>query len=517
VAADDVFVYHRGGGSFGRSDEVERRRYEHEQIIQNRYPYYGHWVRRSLDDDSSSLAAALLAARRSLLGLRIAVDGLCLGPLQAGTQLGIVETVRALAVRDDVTEVVLYTPTVVPSYVSDAVSSLARVTLVPKLAAEPKEPVKIIPCDVVYRGYQVREPNEIEWLRLVGERTVVNWLDLIAYYDAAYFAGDKDWRRYRDLAKLSAYTVDGLAFISEHSRQEAEHAGLLQSGVTTRIVPNGTDHTAATKAPSVAPGIAAALQPGFIFCPGVAYLHKNRVFALAVLAELDALGWKGSLVLAGANPPHGSSLAAEAEFLLKHPELSERVVSIGAFSEGEKTWLYENSGLVIYPTTSEGFGLIPFEAAFYGRACLSSRMGSLDEVLGPDVPGFTEFDPASVAKTALGLLDDEAAAATLVQQTLTRAADFTWAEAAEGVVALADEVIRRPSSRVVAIRGEAGLAGLDEFSELARNRGRRGRAAVDAMVGYFVERPALRQRIVPPNSGRQQFVRKSINVVKSKL
>ena len=118
VVADDVYVFHRGGSSFGRSAAVEKRKFEHEQMIQNRYPYYGPWVRRVAADDYSPLAASLLAARRSVLGMVVAVDGMCLGPLAAGTQVGTVETIRALAARDDVRQVVVYTPLQVPDYVT---------------------------------------------------------------------------------------------------------------------------------------------------------------------------------------------------------------------------------------------------------------------------------------------------------------------------------------------------------------------------------------------------------------
>ncbi|HEY3717558.1 MAG TPA: glycosyltransferase [Jatrophihabitantaceae bacterium] len=512
VAADDVFVFHRGGGSFGRSPEVERRRHEHEQINENRYPYYGHWVRRAFADENSPLAAALLAARRSLLGLRVAIDGMCLGPLQAGTQIGVLETTRALAARHDISELILYVPVEVPAYVTEAVRGLAKVRLVPTPGFEP---IHVKKAHVVYRAYQIREKLEIDWLKSVAERVVVNWLDLIAYNDPVYFAEDDAWRQYRDLAKLTTYTVDGLAFISDHSRRAAEIEGLLLAGTPSRIVYNGTEHTASSKAPAQAPAGAAHLQPGFLLCLGVSYLHKNRLFALRLLAQLHKLGWTGSLVLAGANPPYGSSLTQEAEFLLKRPELAEHVVSIGAFSEGEKSWLYENSGLVLYPTTSEGFGLIPFEAAHYGAPCLSSRMASLDEVLGPDVPGFDSFDEIEVARTALTLLADEGAAQKLVAQVLERSRDFTWAGVADEVVTLLTEVTGRPPSRVVAIRGEDGYTARSDIRGLGDKS--RTYQVFDSAVRWIISHPELRQKLVPPGSSRQQYVRKSIDRIKTRL
>ena len=210
---------------------------------------------------------------------------------------------------------------------------------------------------------------------------MVNQLDLIAYHDAAYFDRDQAWRAYRDLAKLSAYAVDGLTYLSEHSRSAARSEGLLPDDKPNRAIYCGTEHTALVPVSAIQPPGTESAEAGFLLCLGVSYLHKNRLFALAMLAELHRQGWRGSLVLAGAQPPDGSSLPAEARFLLEHPELAPFVVNLGMISEAEKVWLYGNAGLVLYPTLSEGFGLMPFEAAHYGVPCLSTRQGSLVEVL----------------------------------------------------------------------------------------------------------------------------------------
>ena len=100
-------------------------------------------------DEFSPLAASLLAARRSVLGLVVAVDGLCLGPLPAGTQIVVVETARALAQRDDVRQVVVYTPRVVPDYVRQAFAGLTKIPSASRsIRCEPRQREK---AHVVYR------------------------------------------------------------------------------------------------------------------------------------------------------------------------------------------------------------------------------------------------------------------------------------------------------------------------------------------------------------------------------
>src|SRR5262249_44129711 len=111
---------------------------------------------------------------------------------------------------------------------------------------------------------------------------------------------------------------------------------------------------------------------GFLLCLGTSYLHNGRPFVLDLWAELRRPGWDGGLVLAGPTPPHGNSLAREAEALLPAPALRPDVVTIGAVSEAEKRWLYGHAALVLYPSTVEGFGIVPFEAAGLGVPTLST-------------------------------------------------------------------------------------------------------------------------------------------------
>ncbi len=512
VVADDVFVFHRGGASFGRSKRMDQRKVDNDQLVHNRFPYYLHWVYRTAADEYSTLAASLLAARRSVLGLRVAVDGMCLGPLPAGTQIVVMETVRALAVRADVATVVLYTPEVVPGYVTEALAGLdkVRVERTRDLTVQHRQR-----ADVVYRPYQVRDEGELDWLRSVGERVVVNQLDFIAFHDAAYHGNDQRWSDYRDLARLTAFTVDGLTYLSEHSRSEAVAEGLLPAERPHRVVYAGTEHTTIAQVDPVRPAAAGELAAGFLLCIGVSYLHKNRQFALQLLGALRSAGWDGSLVLVGAEPPYGSSTTREAEYLLEHPELAGRVISLGMVSEAEKSWLYANSGLVLYPTISEGFGLVPFEAAHYGVPCLSTRQGSLDEVLPPELPTIDELDAAAAAELAAVLLREEGAGRKVVDQLLERGRDFTWTRVVEQVMAVLWEVTGRPANRTVAIRGErpfsvSHLDGLDLGGSTQRH-------AFDTVVQWFVAHPDLRTKLVPPGSKRQAQVRRGIDVVRRRL
>jgi hypothetical protein len=138
---------------------------------------------------------------------------------------------------------------------------------------------------------------------------------------------------------------------------------------------------------------------------GADYLHKNRLFALELVDELRRRhGWGGLLVLAGAHVAHGSSAAAEASLLRGTPELAAHVLDLGPVTEGEKRWLLENGQALLCPSTFEGFGLTPLEAAAAGIPCVYAATTSLTEVVGPEAATIVAWDGPASADAAVLLL-----------------------------------------------------------------------------------------------------------------
>ena len=75
-----------------------------------------------------------------------------------------------------------------------------------------------------------------------------------------------------------------------------------------------------------------------------------------------------------------------------------------------------------------------------------------------------------------------------------------------------DEVTSRPACRVVAIRGEQGYAHLSDVG-FGRGSGSPLKRGMDFAVDWFLARPDLRTKLVPPNSARQAFARRAIDEV----
>jgi GT2 family glycosyltransferase/glycosyltransferase involved in cell wall biosynthesis len=512
VCADDVFTFHRGGGSFGASAPVLARQARHEAVVRERYPWYPGWIQATETDPASELADALGAARRSLLGLSVGVDALCLGPDRMGTQHTVVESLRALARRPEIARLVAFVPPRPPAYVRRLRDELDAVEFV-EIDHHMGPPPRTV--DIAYRPYQVTGPHDVEFLARVGDRFVVNQLDTIAFENPAYFESTDAWFTYRDTTRLTLTMTHGVAFISERSRQAAAAQGLLAPGTPWAVVSSGLD-AADPAAPDSAPAGLGAGDDGFLLYLGTSYLHKGRRFLLETWAELRRRGWDGRLVMAGSTPPFGNSLGREAEFLLGAPELRRDVVMLAAVTEAEKRWLYRHAALVVYPSTIEGFGFVPFEAAAYGSPTLSTRRGSLGEVLPADVPTLDGYDVARSADQAWELLHDPVAAKELTEAIRLHGESFTWDAVAERLVGLFAEALLRPRGRIVAVDGEGGRpVGVVRREPLPRGADRG--AALERVVQAVINRPALKNGLSPDGTRRQRMARQMIAEARRRL
>ncbi len=87
------------------------------------------------------------------------------------------------------------------------------------------------------------------------------------------------------------------------------------------------------------------------------------------------------------------------------------------------------SGLVVYPSLGEGFGLPVLEAMACGAAVLTTNRLSLPEV-GGDAVVYTGVGAGDIAEAMEAILADESRRAELSAKAVARAAGFTWHAAA---------------------------------------------------------------------------------------
>jgi GT2 family glycosyltransferase/glycosyltransferase involved in cell wall biosynthesis len=428
VAADDVFVLHHAGGSFGADGEANPVQKEHDRIVEARYPYYARATEAAANATFGRLPRAIASARRAINGLTITIDGRCLGPLMTGTQVHTLQLIKALNATERAGIRVIVQPDLGP-YAASELARMPRVRLLPHTDVHPQ----MDKSDIAHRPYQVSNANDLLMLSCTGERQVITHQDLIAYRNPGYFAGFPQWDRHRRLTREALTFADHVVFFSHHALKDALSEDLVEPE-RARVVYIGVDHAEpvapeARRAPAQLEGLE---QQPFLLCLGTDFRHKNRVFALRLLQALrERHGWQGRLVLAGPRVSDGSSAGEEATYLATRPELAQAVLTLPAVDEGEKAWLLEHCLAVLYPTTYEGFGLMPFEAADHGRPCLFASQTALAELLPPELATLVPWDAQESAARVSALLAQPEAMNEHVLAIRRAAGPLTWQSTAE--------------------------------------------------------------------------------------
>lgn len=472
VLADDVLVLHQGGGTFGAGGETAKRtatQLAHEKLIRARYPAYRDSIVEAESGVANPLGRALAVASAAILGPRVTVDVRCLGRYLTGTQVHALELVHALWRTQEV-QLRLLLPDELGAYAKPVIDAMVGVETLRDSdvqGAVRKDPI-------VHRPFQLSSLRDLSMLELLGERLVVTHQDLIAYRNAQYFDSPAHWEHYRALTVEALATAAMTLFFSRHAADDALSENLVPAS-RVRVAHLGVDHQldALQIAPRTPPFAATLGEAPFLLCVGTDFKHKNRLFAIRLLEALRAGGWPGRLVFCGAHIVRGSSAGQEAEYLASRPELADAVLDVAAVDESEKRWLLGRTAAVVYPTTYEGFGLVPFEAAAAGVPCLFAHVSSLAELLPADAATIVPWDPVQTAARVRPLLDPGAARDEHVERLRGTAATLTWDQTAvktidayRATLALPDRDLARvhrqriPDARYWGLRHAIGGTGM---------------------------------------------------------
>ncbi len=380
--------------------------------------------------ESSVLTRALEAARGPRTKLWVTLDARALDGAITGTQVNILELILALADTGELRLRLLVRPARIDRETLELLRALPGTEILSEDDLDPTTPRSTI----FHRPQQAFAPEDVELALALGERIVLSQLDLIAYRNPGYFEDAGAWEAYRRASRHGLSASERVLVFSDHTRRELIGDALVEDE-RIRVIPPGLNHRGVgdpqrpAELPAELPGA------GFLLCLGTDFTHKNRVFALRLHAALrEELGWEGALVLAGTHIPRGSSRDAEQDFLAERPALRGSVITLGAVSEQEKSWLLDHAAAVLYPSAYEGFGLVPFESALSGAPCLFAAQSSLGEVAPEGTATILPWDPSLSARAAHGLLIDDQLRARHLDALAGAARKLTWASAATATV-----------------------------------------------------------------------------------
>ncbi|MGH9177829.1 MAG: glycosyltransferase [Acidimicrobiales bacterium] len=383
------------------------------------HPFYEGILDEQSLSDTSALATVFAASRAKVMGLRVLVDGSCLGPKEMGTQVQTISLLAALCRRPDVERVCVSLATDIPRYATAVLS-------------DPKVEARYVPdgdvtgfgsVDVGHRPFQPVTALHPSWYK-VSARTAVTIQDLTSYHVGIYHASEDVWLAHREAMRQVAATVDGVIAISRDVQGHLALERLPVEAERVSVVENGTDHLHGNEA-EAAPRellLRRFVAGQFAVVLGTNYAHKNREIAIDVVTELRRRGYPLSLVLAGAAVPFGSSRAHEA----RPGAEGVYVYAIPDVTSEERNWLLHHASVVLYPTSAEGFGLVPYEAARFGTPTVFVPFGPLGEVVGQLPVKAEDWSPASMADAAEQLLADPSLAAQQVEAALAFGAEYTW-------------------------------------------------------------------------------------------
>jgi glycosyltransferase involved in cell wall biosynthesis len=104
-------------------------------------------------------------------------------------------------------------------------------------------------------------------------------------------------------------------------------------------------------------------------------------------------------------------------------------------SDAQKAWLYANCAGFVFPSLTEGFGLPPLEAMYFGKPAFVSDRTSLPEVCGDAAWYWPDFEPHAMRRAVeQGLIDHQAPGRTDVVRG--QALRFSWAASVSRHLAL---------------------------------------------------------------------------------
>ncbi len=171
----------------------------------------------------------------------------------------------------------------------------------------------------------------------------------------------------------------------------------------------------------------------FLFSIGTVFRKKNFHVLSNLLVNNDY-----ELVIAGILSD--KSYVNEIISVAKANGVLDRVHLIGAITEPEKYWYYNNCTAFLFASIAEGFGLPVVEAMRLGKPVFLSKLNSLPEVGGENAFYFENFEKQSMMETfenAIPSFENN----ELKQKIIQHSNQFSWETAAKSYIEIYKSII----------------------------------------------------------------------------
>jgi glycosyltransferase involved in cell wall biosynthesis len=253
-------------------------------------------------------------------------------------------------------------------------------------------------------------------------RAVTTFHDLFVMsgeYSSAEFR-----RRFSELAREAAARSDHIIAISEYTAGQvcglldypSDHVTVIPHGVTPpEEFPPERLQTFRREM---------GLDRPFLLHIGAIQPRKN---VARLIEAFEGLAGEPLLVLAGA-----AGYGAEAiEARIDRSRASDRIRRLGYVDSERRTLLYRTAAVLAFPSLDEGFGLPILEAMAAGLPVVTSNRSAMPEAAGGAAVLTDPLEAESIRLGLAAVLADELLREKLIAAGRRRAAEFTWAAAAE--------------------------------------------------------------------------------------
>jgi glycosyltransferase involved in cell wall biosynthesis len=164
--------------------------------------------------------------------------------------------------------------------------------------------------------------------------------------------------------------------------------------------------------------------------------YKNVETVLRVVRALGDLGLAVRLIKVG------QELNDAQHRLMRELGITDRVHFLGKVSAAELVVAYRAADLLLFPSIYEGFGWPPLEAMACGTPVVTSRAGSIPEVVGDAAFLHEPTDVRGLTESVATLLRNEDLRKQQILRGLQRAELFSWERSVKQLAAIYKDIGR---------------------------------------------------------------------------
>jgi glycosyltransferase involved in cell wall biosynthesis len=272
----------------------------------------------------------------------------------------------------------------------------------------------------------------------------------------------------------AARMADRIVTVSETSRRDLQ-AWFRLPADRFRVITEGPDpifrpEAENPQAEEVLRKLAIPPHARYLLYVGGLSPHKNLPRLIEAFARIQATNLL--LVVVGDFKDVFHTHVSEIQSAIAAAGLNDRVLLPGFVPDAELVYLYSRAYALVQPSLMEGFGLPAVEAMACGTPVISSRAGSLPEVVGDAGLFFDPTDVASMAATISQVLVDSRLREKLASHALARSALFSWDRASVALLDCFTELDTRPHRRSPLIHHGQDIRGKKRISPPCRARRR---------------------------------------------